>query len=82
MRGLVSGQAVPGTRSSATLGYNELRHGAIGLDQFLPELFLGIWVGDDRAETVRFARDGDDLIRPRHIFEIQLRNGNEPDGQI
>lgn len=67
-------------QGSFTVGYNDLRHGAVGLEQFLPELLLGGWVGSVDEKHLRFARGEDGNIRPRHIFEIALSVGADDDG--
>jgi hypothetical protein len=59
-------------QGSFTMGYNDIRHAAVRLQQFLPELLLGAWVGSVDDKTLRFAQGEDMTIRPRHIFEITL----------
>lgn len=65
---IARGRSVLG-QGSFTLGYNDIRHGAVRLHQFLPELVLGAWIGSSKESTLRFAHGEDDL-RPRHIIEI------------
>jgi len=55
-----------------TVGFNEIRHYAIPIEQFLAELFLGTWLGTEDEHALRFARGEDGAIVPRHIFHISV----------
>lgn len=57
-------------QQSVTIGYNDIRHVAVPMEQFLPELFLGTWIGSTEESTVTFARGENANVRPRHIFEV------------
>lgn len=73
LSGLVAGNgAGDNDRKTQTIGYEDIRHASIALDQFIPELFLKTWVGDARDSTLAFAR-GEGGIVPRHLFEISVR---------
>jgi hypothetical protein len=73
VQGVVAGHGVFESRQkSYMLGYENVRHTCVTLDQFLPELFLGAWVGDTHDETLAFAR-GTAQLRPRYLFEVILR---------
>jgi hypothetical protein len=47
-----------------------VRHTAVPIEQFLPELFLGTWLGSLDEKTLRFVSGDDSNVTPRHIFEI------------
>lgn len=68
---LVRGRAALEQRS-VTIGYNDIRHAAVPMEQFLPELFLGTWIGSADESTVAFARGENANVRPRHIFEVSV----------
>ncbi|MET7398849.1 hypothetical protein ABZS66_35710 [Dactylosporangium sp. NPDC005572] len=73
IHGQVAGHGALDTdQGTHTIGYEHMRHASVTLDQFLPELFLGTWVGDARDATLEFAR-GTTGIAPRHLFEISVR---------
>ncbi|MFI1996316.1 hypothetical protein [Actinoplanes sp. NPDC020271] len=72
VNGMAAGSgALETTQRTFTLGYDKVRHACVGLDQFLPELFLGAWVGDTRQVTLDFARGRTGLV-PRHLFEVAI----------
>jgi hypothetical protein len=71
LHGLAQGRDALG-QGSVTVGYNDVRHTAIPIEQFLPELFLGTWLGSPDEETLRFASGDDGNVAPRHIFEITV----------
>jgi hypothetical protein len=55
-----------------TIGYNDIRHAAVPMEQYLPELFLGTWIGSADESTVSFARGENANVKPRHIFEVSV----------
>jgi hypothetical protein len=59
-------------QGSATLGYNDVRHTCVGIEQFLSELVLGTWLGSVDDDTVRLASGENTTIFPRYIFEITV----------
>lgn len=59
--------------SSLALSHHEMRSMAIPLSQFFVDLLVGAWIGNSDARALRIARGEDDLIRPRHIVEIEIR---------
>jgi hypothetical protein len=71
IRGLIEGRG-GSAHGRVTIGYSELRHMAISIEQFLPEIFVGTWVGSNDEETLRFASGAGSSINPRHIFEISI----------
>jgi hypothetical protein len=56
------------SQGSVTIGYNDVRHTAVPIEQFLPELVLGAWLGSLDEKTLRFASGDDSNVTPRHIF--------------
>lgn len=70
--GLARGRCALSQRS-VTVGYNDVRNAAIPMEQFIPELFLGTWVGSTNETTLGFAAGTDTNLSPRHIFEITVR---------
>ncbi|GAA4636814.1 hypothetical protein GCM10023196_088050 [Actinoallomurus vinaceus] len=68
---LVSGRDALG-QHSLTIGYNDIRHAAVPVEQYLPELFLGTWIGSADESTVTFARGENANAKPRHIFEVSV----------
>lgn len=68
---LARGRDALGHRT-VTIGYNEVRHAAVPMEQFLSELFIGMWIGSVDESTVAFARGDDANVRPRHIFEVSV----------
>jgi hypothetical protein len=71
LHGLAQGRDALG-QGSVTVGYNDVRHTAIPIEQFLPELFLGTWLGSLDEKTLRFANGDDSNVTPRHSFEISV----------
>ncbi|MGP3912980.1 hypothetical protein [Nonomuraea sp. 10N515B] len=71
IHGLARGQNALGQRS-VTVSYNDVRHTAVLIEQFLPELFLGTWVGSIDEKTLKFASGEDSNVAPRNIFEIAI----------
>lgn len=59
-------------QKSATIGYNDVRHAAVPMEQFLTELFLGTWVGTGSESALAFARGNLANAKPRHIFEVSV----------
>lgn len=76
VRGLVAGRDALNQRT-VTVGYNDIRHTAVALEQFLPELLLGTWLGSLDEETLRFAAGENENLRPRHIFEITVHSSTD-----
>jgi len=71
LHGLVRGRDAL-SQGSVTVGYNDVRHTAVPIEQFLPELFLGTWMGSLDEKTLKFANGDDSNVRPRYIFEISI----------
>jgi hypothetical protein len=69
--GLVQGHDAV-EQKSVTIGYNEIRHTGISIEQFLPELFMGTWVGAVSENVLQFASGENSNIAPRHILEITV----------
>lgn len=63
-------------RGTTTVGYADVRHSAISMEQFLPELFLGAWIGSGNEDVLRFANGNDSAITPRYIFDINIVQGD------
>jgi hypothetical protein len=57
---------------SFTVGINDVRHHAVPIEQFLPELFLGTWLGTHDESALEFARGEGGAVIPRHIFKISI----------
>lgn len=64
-----------------TFGYNELRHAAVPIGQYILEIFLGTWVGSIDAETVSFAKGENRRLTPRYIFEVSITAGEDQQDQ-
>lgn len=75
LRGLAAGREAL-SQNTVTVGYNDVRHTAVNLEQFISELFLGTWLGSVAESTLRFAGGEDADMTPRHIFEIVVHNGD------
>ncbi|MEA3075285.1 MAG: hypothetical protein QOF60_193 [Actinomycetota bacterium] len=60
-------------QATFTVGYNDVRHSAVPIEQFLPELVMGMWVGSISSACVEFAQGQDNAVVPRHIIEISVR---------
>ncbi|MFI6066997.1 hypothetical protein ACIA47_17315 [Micromonospora sp. NPDC051227] len=56
-----------------TLRYTDVRHTAIGLDQYLCDLTLGMWVGSAEPGTVTFVSGSNSRTSPANVLEIQVR---------
>jgi hypothetical protein len=54
------------------VGINDVRHHAVPIEQFLPELFLGTWLGTHDESALEFARGEGGAVIPRHIFKISI----------
>lgn len=76
IHGLVKGRDALG-KGSVTVGYNDVRHTAVALEQFLLELFLGTWVGDTREGVLDFALSENGDIPARHIFQVAVVGGRD-----
>ncbi|SDI88760.1 hypothetical protein [Nonomuraea jiangxiensis] len=74
--GLIAGGNALG-QNTATVNYNDVRHTAVLVEQFMSELFLGIWVGSVNEQTLKFARGEDSSVTPRNIFEIAITAGGQ-----
>ncbi|MEZ0112662.1 hypothetical protein ABH920_006685 [Catenulispora sp. EB89] len=59
-------------QASFTVGYNDVRHSGIPIEQFLPELLLGTWIGSASPETVNFANGHDAQVKPRYVFSVSV----------
>lgn len=66
-------------RETFTVGYHEVRSAAIPLEQYLPNLLIGQWVGTSTESVVRLARGEDSAIRPRVVVEVRISVGIESD---
>lgn len=73
LNGIAAARALPAEQRTFVVGYREIRHAAIPLDQFVPELVTGTWVGTHRPDVVSFARGEHSRIEPQRIFTISLR---------
>ena len=71
LHGLVGGRHAF-NQGSITVGYNEVRHTAVPVEQFLPEIFLGTWAGSLNVETLQFANGENSNMSPRYIFELSI----------
>jgi hypothetical protein len=57
-----------------TVGYNDIRHAAVPVSQFLLELFIGLWLGTRKSDVLAFANGDLPNLRPRELFAISLTN--------
>ncbi len=80
VHGLVEGRGALG-QGSVTLGYNDLRHAAVPIGQYILEIFLGTWVGSIDSETVSFARGENSRLAPRYIFDVSITAGDDQQDQ-
>lgn len=60
-----------------TVPYSEVRHAAIGLEQYLRDLLIGMWVGNRGEPTLGVASGAHDRIRPMRILDIAVRGRGE-----
>lgn len=57
---------------SFSLGFNKVRSAAISVDQFLAELFIGAWIGNDQPVAMKIARGEVPGFFPRNIVEVRV----------
>jgi hypothetical protein len=73
---LRNGRSARSTRSF-TARYQDIRHGAISLGQYLCDLLVGMWVGSSNPDTLRVVSGSDARTRPRTVLEIRVRAGSD-----
>jgi hypothetical protein len=54
-----------------TVGYTAVRHTAIPMEQYLPDLIVGLWLGSNSEKTLRAAQGGG-RTRPRFALLIDV----------
>lgn len=60
------------SQRTATVGYHDVRHAAVGLDQFLPELVMGAWLGSTDEQVLDFAAGRDAGMLPRQVLTVTV----------
>jgi hypothetical protein len=69
------------TQKTLTVTRAGIRSIAIGLDQFLVDLFAGIWIGTSAESALRVARGADKAYQPEHLFVVNItRAGSRDEG--
>lgn len=76
LQGIVRGTG-KSEQGSVTVGYHQLRAASVSLDQFMVDLFLGLWVGTSAEATLRFARGEETMTKPMHVIVIDVTLGGE-----
>ena len=64
-------------QGSVTLGYNDLRHAAVPIGQYILEIFLGTWIGSIEPQVISFTKGTNSRLAPRYIFEVSITAGDE-----
>lgn len=60
-----------------TVGFNSVRSAAIMIDQFLAELLVGGWLGNERDQAKRIARGEVAGLVPKYLVELQVGTGQQ-----
>lgn len=55
-----------------TVGYTAVRHTAIPMEQYLPDLIVGLWLGSNSEKTLRAAQGTGRTTRPRFALTIDV----------
>lgn len=55
-----------------TVGHTAIRHTAVPLEQYLPDLVVGLWLGSSSDRTLQAAQGTDRTTRPRFALTIDV----------
>ncbi|WP_442803770.1 hypothetical protein OG411_34030 [Streptomyces pseudogriseolus] len=55
-----------------TVGYTTVRHAAITMEQYLPDLVVGLWLGSSSERTLQAAQGTGRTTRPRFALTIDI----------
>ena len=59
-----------------TAGYAAVRHTAISMEQYLPDLIVGLWLGSSSERTLQAAQGTGRTTRPRFALTIDIVLGH------
>jgi hypothetical protein len=68
----VEGATARSSSKQFTVGYTAVRHTAIPMEQYLPDLIVGLWLGSNSEKTVRAAQGTGRTTRPRFALTIDV----------
>ncbi|WP_405968947.1 hypothetical protein OG613_48535 (plasmid) [Streptomyces sp. NBC_00015] len=72
----VEGATARPSSKQFTVGYTAVRHTAIPMEQYLPDLIVGLWLGSNGEKTLRAAQGTGRTTRPRFALTIDVVLGH------
>ena len=68
----IEGATVRPSSKQLTVGYTAVRHTAIPMEQYLPDLIVGLWLGSNSENTLRAAQGTSRATKPRFALTIDV----------
>ncbi|WP_455356438.1 hypothetical protein [Streptomyces sp. SYSU K217416] len=68
----VEGATARPSSQQFTVGYTAVRHTAVAMEQYLPDLIVGLWLGSSSERTLQAAQGTGRTTRPRFALTIDV----------
>ena len=68
----IEGATARASSKQFTVGYTAVRHAAIRMEQYLPDLIVGLWLGSNSERTLQAAQGTGRTTRPRFALTIDV----------
>jgi hypothetical protein len=68
----VEGATARPSAQQFTVGYTAIRHTAVTMEQYLPDLVVGLWLGSSSERTLQAAQGTGRTTRPRFALTIDI----------
>lgn len=68
----VEGATAGASSKQFTVGYTVIRHTAAPMEQYLPDLVVGLWLGSSSSRTLQAAQGTGRTTRPRFALTIDV----------
>ncbi|MEV6728445.1 hypothetical protein [Streptomyces sp. NPDC051364] len=68
----VEGAAARPSSKQFTVGHAAIRHTAVPMEQYLPDLVVGLWLGSSSDRTLQAAQGTSRTTRPRFALTIDV----------
>lgn len=68
----VEGATARPSAQQCTVGYTAVRHTAVAMEQYLPDLVVGLWLGSSSERTLQAAQGTGRTTRPRFALSIDI----------
>lgn len=68
----VEGATARPSSQQFTVGYAAVRHTAVPMEQYLPDLIVGLWLGSSSEQTLQAAQGSGHTTRPRFALTIDV----------